>query len=88
MQARRVILCGLGKVGRAFVQLLYERRDLLQERYALDLRLVAVVDIGGAALAPRALEAIPLVELLGHVSAGGPWRGLAISACQGSQERR
>ena len=71
MQTRRVILCGLGRVGRAFVQLLRERRELLREQYDLDLRLVAVVDIGGVALAPGALEAMPLAELLDHLNMGG-----------------
>jgi homoserine dehydrogenase len=68
---QRVILCGFGRVGRAFAQLLCERRDLLQARYDLDLQLVAVVDIGGSALAPRGLETIPPAELLAHVNAGG-----------------
>ena len=53
MRAQRLILCGFGKVGQAFAQLLHERRELLQTRYALGLNLVAVVDIGGAALATR-----------------------------------
>jgi len=75
MRAQRIILCGFGKVGRAFAQLLHERRDLLQTRYALVLDLVAVVDIGGAALAPRALPKIPPAELLAHVNMGGAVEG-------------
>jgi homoserine dehydrogenase len=71
MRVQRIILCGFGKVGRAFVQLLHERRDLLQTRYDLGLDLMAVVDIGGAALAPRGLLTIPPTELLAHVKAGG-----------------
>jgi homoserine dehydrogenase len=68
---RRLILCGFGQVGRPFGRLLSERQGLLQERYALDLRLLAVVDVGGAALAPRSLEVVPLSELLEHVDQGG-----------------
>jgi homoserine dehydrogenase len=75
MRAQRIILCGFGKVGRAFAQLLHERRDLLQTRYALVLDLVAVVDIGGVALAPRGLPMIPPAELLAHVKAGGTVEG-------------
>jgi homoserine dehydrogenase len=67
MPAQRIILCGFGKVGQAFAQLLHERRDLLQTRHALGLDLIAVVDIGGAALAPQALPTIPATELLAHV---------------------
>jgi homoserine dehydrogenase len=75
MHRQRIILCGFGKVGRAFARLLHERRDLLQGRYGLDLHLVAVVDIGGAALAPRSLQTIPVAELLAHVAAGGNVEG-------------
>jgi homoserine dehydrogenase len=75
MRTLRIILCGFGKVGQAFTQLLHERRGLLQTRYALDLDLIAVVDIGGAALAPRALPTIPDAELLVHVQMGGTVEG-------------
>jgi homoserine dehydrogenase len=75
VRTQRIILCGFGKVGRAFAQLLHERRDLLQTRYALGLDLVAVVDIGGAALAPRNLAMIPATELLAHVKMGGSVEG-------------
>jgi homoserine dehydrogenase len=75
MRAQRIILCGFGRVGRAFVQLLHERQGLLQTRYALGLDLVAVVDIGGAALAPRGLPMIPPAELLAHVQTGGTVEG-------------
>jgi homoserine dehydrogenase len=71
MLRQRIIICGFGKVGRAFATLVQERQDLLRRKYKLDLAVVAVVDIGGAALAPRGLEAMPLAELLEHVVAGG-----------------
>jgi hypothetical protein len=75
MPRQRIILCGFGKVGQAFAQLLHERRMLLQSRYALELELVAVVDVGGTALAPRGLPMIPPDELLAHVKAGGAVEG-------------
>jgi homoserine dehydrogenase len=75
MRALRIILCGFGKVGRAFAQLLHERQELLQRRYALRLDLVAVVDVGGAALAPYSLPMIPPAELLAHVEMGGTVEG-------------
>lgn len=75
MRTQRIILCGFGKVGRALAQLLHQRREVLQARYDLDLHLVAVVDIAGAALAPRALQTIPLAELLAHVEVGGNVEG-------------
>jgi homoserine dehydrogenase len=48
---------------------------LLRERYDLDLRLVAAADIGGAVLAPRAMDTMPLAELLDHVGRGGTVEG-------------
>jgi homoserine dehydrogenase len=75
VRTQRIILCGFGRVGRAFAQLLCERRDLLEARYDLDLQVVAVADIGGSALAPRGLEVIPVAELLAHVDAGGSVEG-------------
>jgi homoserine dehydrogenase len=70
MRAQRIILCGFGRVGRAFAQLLQ-----LQTHYALGFDLVAVVDIGGAALAPRGILMIPPAELLAHVETGGTVEG-------------
>jgi homoserine dehydrogenase len=75
MEMRRIILCGFGKVGRAFAELLIEKQELLRAAYSLDLGVAAVVDIGGAALAPREGQGIPLAELLAHVAAGGPVEG-------------
>jgi homoserine dehydrogenase len=75
MLGQRLILCGFGKVGKAFATLVLERQDLLHRKYDLDLAVVAVVDIGGAALAPRGLDTIPLAELLEHVGAGGAVEG-------------
>ncbi len=71
MQVRRMILCGFGKVGRAFAELLLEKCELLRTIYDLDLGIVAVVDIGGAALASRGSHMLPLTEMLAHVRAGG-----------------
>jgi homoserine dehydrogenase len=75
MPTRRIILCGFGNVGQAFVRLLHERRQLLETRYALRLALMAVIDIGGAALAPRGLPTIPPAELLAHRRMGGTVEG-------------
>jgi homoserine dehydrogenase len=71
LRTQRIILCGFGNVGQAFTRLLHQRRELLSARHAIGLDLVAVVDIGGAALAPRSLGSIPPSELLEHVEGGG-----------------
>ena len=71
MRMQRLILCGFGKVGQAFAQLLHKRDELLRTQYGFDLGIAAVVDIGGAALAPGRLSTIPLADLLAYVKAGG-----------------
>ena len=69
MLDRRLILCGFGRVGKAFTRLLADRKAHVKERYGLTLELTAVVDIGGAAVAEKG--ALPAVELLSHVEKGG-----------------
>jgi len=66
---KRIILCGLGTVGKAFVRLLQERRGQIAERYGLAIELVAAVDIGGGAVVDQGT--LPLDGLLGHLDAGG-----------------
>jgi homoserine dehydrogenase len=64
----RLIICGLGRVGQAFVGLLIQKDKDLQTRYGLSLKVVAAVDIGGAAVSP---EGLPLKDLQAHVREGG-----------------
>jgi homoserine dehydrogenase len=64
----RVVVCGLGRVGKAFVNLLIQKDKDLQKRYGLNLKVVAAVDIGGAAVSPQGL---PLKDLMAHLEKGG-----------------
>ncbi len=65
----RIVICGLGRVGKAFVDLLIQKHGDLQKRYGLDFKIMAAVDIGGAAVAQ---EGLPLPELMAHLKKGGP----------------
>lgn len=69
MQQRRIVLCGLGNVGKRFLSLVYERRQTLQERYGFTIEVAGVVDIGGAAISPTG--GLPLADLLSFVHEGG-----------------
>jgi homoserine dehydrogenase len=69
MVRRRLIVCGFGNVGRAFAQLVADKDEYLKGRYGLGLELVALVDIGGAAIAEG--DSLPIIELLSHVEKGG-----------------
>lgn len=64
----RLIVCGLGRVGQAFVNLLVQKQKDLQKRYDLNLRVVAAVDIGGTAASTAGL---PLEDLIAHLKKGG-----------------
>ncbi len=68
MITTRIVLCGFGRVGQAFVHLLAERKAEIAARYGLDILLRAVVDIGGAAIASA--TGLPSAELLRHVQKG------------------
>jgi homoserine dehydrogenase len=69
LTTKRIILCGMGTVGKAFARLLDERREQITRKYGLDIEMAAAVDVGGAAVADQG--ALPLGDLLVHVDAGG-----------------
>jgi len=66
---KRIILCGMGTVGRAFTRLLQERRGQIAKKYGLDIEMAAAVDVGGVAVADQGT--LPLDDLLVHVDADG-----------------
>jgi homoserine dehydrogenase len=66
---KRLIICGFGNVGQAFVELIAERQSALKQRYGLDLQVAAVVNSGGAAVAKKG--GLPTAELLSHIKQGG-----------------
>jgi len=59
----RIILIGLGNLGRRFCHLLSEKRDELIESFGLEFTLVAVADSKGAAVAPEGLDGRELAAL-------------------------
>ncbi len=56
MTVVRMLLVGLGNLGRRFCEIVAEREDLLAERYGLRLVLVGAVDSRGAAYDPAGLD--------------------------------
>ena len=66
---KRLILCGFGNVGRSFIELIAERRSALKIKYDLDLEIIAVIVIGGAAVAKKG--GLPTTELISHTKQGG-----------------
>jgi homoserine dehydrogenase len=64
----RIVVCGLGRVGKAFVNLLIQKEKDLQDHYGLNLKVVAAVDINGGAVASHGL---PLKELMAHLEKAG-----------------
>ena len=74
MKDVRIVVCGLGNVGKAFIELLAERASDVEARYALRLVLAAAVDVGGAAVSD-APGGVPARELLAHLRCGGRVEG-------------
>lgn len=57
----RLILAGLGNVGRSFLEILHVQGALLRDRYGVEFVVVGAADSGGAASAP---DGLPLDALL------------------------
>jgi homoserine dehydrogenase len=56
-ESLRILVSGLGGVGRAFVRLIQDKRGQLADQYGLDLQIAAVVTSDGAAVATH--DALP-----------------------------
>ena len=69
MRNIRLLLCGVGGVGKAFLGLLAERSDEIGEKYGINLVLTGAVDIGGAAFTSKD-SGIPPAGLIDHLRAG------------------
>ncbi|MEZ4669657.1 MAG: homoserine dehydrogenase [Anaerolineae bacterium] len=65
MQRVNAILSGLGNIGSRFVGVLDRKRDVLRNKYGLDVRLVAAADVGGGAIAAQGLDLTQVANLKG-----------------------
>jgi len=63
MQTVRIVLIGLGNLGRRLCEILPEKDPLLRRRYGLDLRLVAAADSRGAAYDSAGLDTNEIARL-------------------------
>ena len=66
----KLMICGFGRVGRAFAELLLQKHLLLQDKYGLDVSVGAVVDLLGASAELDESQRLPLEDLLRFVSDG------------------
>ena len=71
MKNVRIVLCGVGNVGKAFVELVADRAADVEARYGLRLVLASAVDIGGAAVTDSP-AGLPAADLLAHLRSGAP----------------
>ncbi len=67
MQTIRIVLVGVGNLGRRFCEIVAPRQAMLAERYGLALRLVGAADSRGAAYDPAGLD----WEAVAHLKAAG-----------------
>ncbi len=58
----RTIICGFGKVGRNFARLMESKRQMLLQRYNLNLELVGVGELQGSVASPRGIDILNLVD--------------------------
>jgi homoserine dehydrogenase len=82
MHTVRIILVGLGNLGRRLCEILPQKEPLLRQRYGLDLRVVAAADSRGAAYDPAGLD---LKEVARLKRAGGTVADYAGAGRQGWQ---
>lgn len=69
MKTKRIVLCGLGNVGRTFLKLVTERAEEVRKKHGLNIEVSCVVDLGGAAIAKDG--ALPLNDFLAFIENGG-----------------
>ncbi len=58
----RIIVIGFGTVGKSFIKLLAESSHVLLKNYGIRVKVVAVADRGGAAINPKGLDPLKLLE--------------------------
>jgi homoserine dehydrogenase len=79
----RLLLIGVGNVGRRFLELLIGKQDTLRDRLGLQLTLVGVSDTSGVAICPAGLDPQQVVDLKAQsqgVAAYRHWGQPAVSA--------
>jgi homoserine dehydrogenase len=84
-QQTRLLLMGVGNVGRRFLELLVRKSDTLQDGLKLQILVVGAADSSGAAICPEGLDPQQLVDLktLGQGVADYPhWGRLGVSALE------
>ncbi len=59
----KLVLIGVGNIGRRFLEILARKGDTLRARYDLELLLVGVADTSGAALAADGLDPLQVIHL-------------------------
>jgi len=59
----KLVLIGVGNIGRRFLEILARKEDTLRSRYGLELILVGVADSSGAALADDGLDPLQVIHL-------------------------
>lgn len=62
MQTYRLLLSGLGNVGRSFLEVLLSQSDLLADRYGIALLVTGAADSSGAAIDQHGLDVAALLE--------------------------
>jgi homoserine dehydrogenase len=63
MEQVKLVLIGVGNIGRRFLEILVRKEDALRARYGLGLVLVGAADTSGAALSAEGLDPLQVIQL-------------------------
>lgn len=69
MDQKKIVICGLGTVGREFLKLARERKNLVKQKYGLEMQVIGIAELGGS-LYDEGKE-LPLEEIISTLAQGG-----------------
>ena len=75
MREKKIIICGLGNVGRQFAHLVVDKNADIKKRFGLELKVVAIAELGGSLYDDG--KALDVSAILKHVEAKNPPSSLA-----------
>ena len=81
MQEARLVLIGLGNLGRRFCELLLQKEQTLAERYGLQIKLVGAADSRGAAWEAAGLDPAQIIALKQVGGTVGDYPGVGRLGC-------
>jgi homoserine dehydrogenase len=80
LKTARLVVSGLGNIGRRYLEILIDKAGLLRARYGLVIRVVGAADSRGAALDPAGLDLAEIVRLKKAGQSAADYAGFGYAA--------